>query len=197
MLTTSTGPRPALWRSAGALALAGVLLAITAPAAAAQEPPAPAAAGDPALVETWQRYRANVLAFVDAMPEPLLHFRPTAGVRNFAEQIEHVVLDNVAITATAVRGERRPPELGDKGVYLHERAALRAYVEATFDYVLETLAGLDEDALAERVSLFGEAEVTRRQALDVALEHGVWTLGQLVPYLRLNGITPPAYRLLP
>jgi hypothetical protein len=23
----------------------------------------------------------------------------------------------------------------------------------------------------------------------------VWTLGQLVPYLRLNGVTPPEYRM--
>ncbi|HUH12289.1 MAG TPA: DinB family protein, partial [Longimicrobiales bacterium] len=148
-------------------------------------------------VQTWERYRGNVLAFVDAVPPALLHFRPTAGVRNYAEQIEHVVLDNVVIAATAVRGQARPPTLGDKTVYLHDRAALAAYVDATFDYVLETLRGLDAAALEERVSLFGETEVTRREALAVALEHGAWTLGQLVPYLRLNGIDPPAYRLLP
>ena len=163
---------------------------------AAQEPPLPPTGGA-ALVETWERYRANVLAFVDAVPPPLLHYRPTEGVRNYAEQIEHVALDNIVIVATAVRGEARPPTLGDKTIYLHDRAALRDWVDRTFDYVIETLGALDTAALEERVSLFGEAEVTRRGALDVALEHGAWTLGQLVPYLRLNGIAPPAYRLLP
>lgn len=184
-----------------AVPLACLALAALSVPAAAQEPaarePAPLPTGGAALVETWERYRANVLAFVDAVPPPLLHYRPTAEVRNYAEQIEHVALDNVVIVATAVRGEARPPTLGEKGIYLHDRAALRDWVDRTFDYVIDTLGELDAAALEERVSLFGEVEVTRRGALDVALEHGVWTLGQLVPYLRLNGLTPPQYRLLP
>ena len=28
-----------------------------------------------------------------------------------------------------------------------------------------------------------------------AMPDSVWTLGQLVPYLRLNGVTPPEYRM--
>jgi hypothetical protein len=29
--------------------------------------------------------------------------------------------------------------------------------------------------------------------VDGTLEHGTWTLGQVVPYLRMNGVTPPSY----
>ena len=30
---------------------------------------------------------------------------------------------------------------------------------------------------------------------SLSFEHSVWTLGQLVPYLRLNGVTPPEYKM--
>jgi len=30
--------------------------------------------------------------------------------------------------------------------------------------------------------------------LTLSYEHAVWTLGQTIPYLRLNGVTPPAYK---
>jgi hypothetical protein len=33
----------------------------------------------------------------------------------------------------------------------------------------------------------------RWQWLEVAREHAIWTLGATVPYLRLHGVTPPAY----
>jgi hypothetical protein len=29
--------------------------------------------------------------------------------------------------------------------------------------------------------------------VSTALEHTTWTLGQTVPYLRANGVTPPQY----
>jgi hypothetical protein len=36
-------------------------------------------------------------------------------------------------------------------------------------------------------------KVTRGRALMELLDHFPWTLGQTVPYLRLNGVTPPEY----
>ena len=31
------------------------------------------------------------------------------------------------------------------------------------------------------------------EVLELSKEHAVWTFGQLIPYLRLNKVTPPAY----
>src|SRR5687768_14396514 len=48
-------------------------------------------------VADFERMRASVLAMVDSMPAAGLRSAPTPGVRNFAEQIEHVVVGNVHV----------------------------------------------------------------------------------------------------
>jgi hypothetical protein len=39
----------------------------------------------------------------------------------------------------------------------------------------------------------GESDGVTQRALMELLDHFPWTLGQTVPYLRLNGVTPPEY----
>jgi hypothetical protein len=46
--------------------------------------------------------------------------------------------------------------------------------------------------MEENIVQFGN-KVTRARALMELLDHFPWTLGQTVPYLRLNGVTPPEY----
>lgn len=179
------------WVAAAWLALGGALLA--GGPVRAQAPASDAAR----LLEEWRRYEVNVLSYLDAMPDSLLQSRPTPEVRTFAEQVEHIALDNLVIVATSVRGLDGPPTLADKAVYLTDKAELRRFVQATFAYAREAIAALPPGALDEPTMLFGEVQLTRRHALAVALEHGVWTLGQTVPYLRLAGVVPPEYRLVP
>lgn len=96
---------------------------------AAQQSPASS------LVTDWQRNQRNVLAYIEAMPDSSLTFRPTPGVRTFAEQFDHIVSTNLDV-ATAVRGLAARPTLGDPEQYLHSKSALRAYAEATYAYML-------------------------------------------------------------
>ena len=51
------------------------------------------------LVEDWERQRSNVLAYIDAMPDSAMAFHPTAGVRDFAQQIVHAVSTNLEVAA--------------------------------------------------------------------------------------------------
>jgi hypothetical protein len=147
------------------------------------------------LIADWERSRDAVLAMVDAMPEAALGFRPTPDVRTFAEQIEHIVQDNVRITATGVLDGAGVPALEGQGAHLSSKAALRRFVEQGYAYTLDALAAQSEADLARTGLVFGRYEVPRWRALQGALEHATWTLGQLVPYLRLNGITPPGYQI--
>jgi hypothetical protein len=43
----------------------------------------------PDLLTDWQRNRSTVLAYIDAMPDSATGFKPTPGVRTFAEQFDH------------------------------------------------------------------------------------------------------------
>jgi len=169
----------------------GFLFALTASATGA------AAAQDlkQSLMADFERQRANVLGMVQAMPEAGLRTAPTAGVRDFAQQIEHLVGGNVNILATGI--DRPAPGLGDPEVYLNSKAELAAYVNRGFDAVQAILGEWTAQDLRGETSLFGQATVERWKLAQVTYEHAVWTLGATVPYLRLQGATPPDYDLIP
>lgn len=147
----------------------------------------------PTLLRDWERNRANVLAYIEAMPDSALGFRPTPGVRNFAEQFDHIVTTNLEVAAIALNGLKAPPALADSAHYLHDKAALTAYAAATYDYLLTALRAATPADLERSAPLYSQPPEPARRWLELSLEHSVWTLGQVVPYLRLNHATPPAY----
>lgn len=144
------------------------------------------------MLVDWERHRGVVAAYAAAMPEEDLDFRPTPEVRTFAEQIEHIVRDNVRIAAMAF-GRSDVPDSGDRQDYLSSSDALVAHVHQAYDWVIGMLREASAEELQASVVLFDRIRVPAWRALEGAREHATWTLGQTVPYLRLNGIEPPAY----
>jgi uncharacterized damage-inducible protein DinB len=149
----------------------------------------------PDLLADWQRNRSTVLAYIDAMPDSAAGFRPTPGVRSFAEQFDHIVTTNVEVAAVALKGLKAAPALGDSAKYLHDKAALRQYAASTYDYLLDAFQKATPAQLARRVAMFGQPPQPAIRLVALAFEHSVWTLGQVVPYLRLNGVKPPEYSM--
>ena len=145
-----------------------------------------------ALITIVENHKGAVLRYIDAAPDSMLGFRPTKGVRTFAQQIEHAAGSDALIAHLAITGSMNVPPLGDTAVYLHNKAALRTYAAAAMDHTIAMLRGVSDASLDENIVQFGN-KVTRGRALMELLDHFPWTLGQTVPYLRLNGVTPPEY----
>lgn len=150
----------------------------------------------PKLQDDFSRLRANVLGMVDAMPAAGLRSAPTDGVRDFAQQVEHVAIGAVNIIASGVDADRIPLGM-DPEIYLNDKEALMAFVNLAFDRVDRMLAEMSQEDLMAPGSLFGQLERPRWMIVEAAYEHGVWTLGATVPYLRLAGSAPPGYNLVP
>jgi uncharacterized damage-inducible protein DinB len=145
-----------------------------------------------ALIAVVENHKGAVLRYIDAAPDSMLGFRPTKGVRTYAEQIEHAAGSDAIIAHLAITGSMKVPAMGDSAVYLHNKAALRTYAAAAMDHTIQMLRGVSDAAMEEGIEQFGK-KVTRGRALMELLDHFPWTLGQTVPYLRLNGVTPPEY----
>jgi len=145
-----------------------------------------------ALIAVVENHKGAVLRYIDAAPDSMLGFRPTKGVRTFAEQIEHAAGSDALIAHLAITGSAKVPAMGDSAVYLHNKAALKKYAAAAMDHTIQMLKGVTDASMAENIVQFGN-KVTRGRALMELLDHFPWTLGQTVPYLRLNGVTPPEY----
>ena len=149
----------------------------------------------PDLLADLQRNRSTVLAYIDAMPDSATGFRPTQGVRTLAQQFDHIVTTNLEVAAIALKGLKAPPALGDSVKYLHDKAALRSYAESTYDYLLDAFKKATAAQLARPVVMYGQPPQPAIRLVALTFEHSVWTLGQVVPYLRLNGAKPPEYSM--
>lgn len=171
-----------------------LLAALIAPAALAAQAGGPDAEAVKAyLVDGFERAKATDVAFAETIPDSALRWAPTPGVRDFAQQVVHAA-DN-SFVAPAVFGEDSPGFFADTAAVLNDGAALAAAVAAAYDWTLASLRKTPAEALRESVPFFGGREMPRWRILGFALEHAMWTRGQLVPYFRIHGIVPPDVRL--
>jgi len=136
----------------------------------------------------------------EAMPEDKFGFAPTngefKGVRTFAEQIKHVAAVNYELGA-ALLEQKSPVDIGDESgpASISSKADILKFLKESFEYVHKAIATINEKNLVETVkSPFGESAVTRLSLATTVAWHGFDHYGQMVEYLRMNGIVPPASR---
>lgn len=136
----------------------------------------------------------------EAMPEDKFDFAPTNGefknVRTFAQQIKHVAAVNYELGG-AILQEKPPSEInGEAGpASVTTKADVLKYLKDSFAYVHKAIATINEKNVVETVrSPFGEGKVSRLGLATTVAWHGYDHYGQMVVYLRMNGIIPPASR---
>jgi hypothetical protein len=117
-------------------------------------------------------------------------------VRTFAEQIKHVAAVNYEVAAALL--EQKPPvDLnGEAGpAAITSKADIIKFLKDSFAYVHKAIATINETNLTDTVrSPFGEGKVTRLGTASALSWHAYDHYGQMVVYLRMNGIVPPASR---
>lgn len=163
--------------------------------AAACQPQAPAAPAMPPqeyLTGGFERQKATLLQYVDAMPDSAWQFAPTPGVRTYAQQLEHIAQSTAGIIRQLASAPPAAPALPADSVYLNSRDAMREFVAGSFDDAIAVVRSLTQDDLTRDHELFGMTRTGWQWVIGVQ-EHTGWTLGATVPYLRLNGVTPPSY----
>jgi uncharacterized damage-inducible protein DinB len=136
----------------------------------------------------------------DAMPEDKFGFAPSngefKGVRTFAEQVKHVAAVNY-IFGAAMLSEKAPVDVGDESgpAAMKGKAEIISYLKDSFAYVHKAIESINEKNLVQPVkSPFGEGSVTRLGLATSVSAHCFDHYGQMVVYLRMNGIVPPASR---
>ena len=176
-------------RLGGALLIAATLLAAGVERAAAQDLRA-------RYIADFERMRTQVLAMVDSMPASGLRSKPTPEVRDFAQQIEHVVTGNIGLIQSGIDANEADLGIAPE-VYLNDKEQLARFVNLGFDRVNAMLTGLTAGDLLQQGRLFGRMPMEKWKIIQAAYEHGIWTLGSTVPYVRLAGGVPHSYAIVP
>jgi hypothetical protein len=179
------------------LAVCTMVLASGAPAQAKKEMPRTVTE---VLNNTVKNLEHDLVPAAEAMPEDKFSFTPSngefKGVRTFAEQIKHIAAVNYELGA-AILSEKPPVDIGDESgpASVTSKADILKYLNDSFLYVHKAIDTINEKNLTGTVkSPFGEYKVTRLGLATTVAWHGFDHYGQVVEYLRMNGIVPPASR---
>src|SRR5579859_7861532 len=144
---------------------------------------------------TLQFAEGNFLGLAEAMPEDKYSYIPTVGkfddARSFGEQVKHVACAQFAFF-NEFEG-KKPPEDCEKGGHdpAKTKPELIKYLRDSFDYSNRVLATLTAKNALERVQGRYAAPNTKLGISVVAVWHITDHYGQMVEYLRMNGLVPP------
>ncbi|HEX6805994.1 MAG TPA: DinB family protein [Terriglobales bacterium] len=165
-------------------------------------PPPPAKSAGDALNADLNIVEHEFTSAAEAMPDDKYSFAPTSGefkgVRTFAEQVKHVASANYYF-GSGVLGEKPPAEAGGENGpdNLKSKAEIVKFLNDSFAYLRKALASVNASNQLDQIdSPFG-MKVARLSLASFALAHPMDHYGQMVEYLRMNGIVPPASRPQP
>ncbi len=142
----------------------------------------------------------TVTGAADAMPEAKYDFAPTQGefkgVRTFGLEVKHMAVANYALGA-GILGEKPPIDLGGPNgpASIKSKAEIMKFLGDSFVYAHKAINSITEANVLEPIKApFGNA-MTTRLGIGVSLvSHPFDHYGQMVEYLRMNNIIPPASR---
>ena len=143
----------------------------------------------------------QIIDVAEAMPEEKFNFSPEAlnipgsdykGVRSFAVQLKHVAASNWFIWSP-LTGDKLPEGLkdGNGPEALKTKAEIIKFLKESFALGHKGAATLTPENILQPV---GRNNSTRLNLATFGVAHAFNHYGQLIEYLRMNGIVPPASR---
>ncbi len=150
-----------------------------------------------ATVSQWfTMIEQSFVSLADAMPAEKYGFKPTngafMGARTFGEQVKHVACGNFAFF-NEIEKKEPPPGCATGGPSpAKTKAEVMTYLRESFEYAQGVLRTMTQaNALDPASGPYGGTS-TRLGLTTLAVWHASDHYGQLVVYLRMNGIAPPA-----
>jgi len=176
--------------------LAGFLTLTAAPRIFAQsnmEPAAASTTSTPSQVvdQLLSMVEHEMVPLAEAMPADKYNFAPTngnfQGVRTFAEQVRHIIHANYAFFGHAASMQFKMPAADQ----LKTKAQMVQALKDSFVFAHQAVATLDQNNALENIKPL-DGVPSRAGIMVFAVVHMNDHFGQLVEYLRMNGIVPPS-----
>jgi uncharacterized damage-inducible protein DinB len=137
----------------------------------------------------WARSMNLLVRTAEAMPEDKWNFKTTDPQRTFGQHVMHIVqIDSKLLAAL---GAKTPaPQINMSAT---TKADVMAALRQSLEYGQAVLKEFDDAGLLERVNgVFLGPSASRVRLINFSMAHSQDVYGQLVVYLRLNGVVPPA-----
>jgi uncharacterized damage-inducible protein DinB len=144
----------------------------------------------------------QIVSAAEAMPAVKYGFAPTdgefKGVRTFGQQLKHLAATNHILAAAAL-GEEPPAGAGDElgPESVRTKSEILDYLNQSFAHLARAINAIGDTSAPVKsspISPLKASEATRLALTVESLIHAFDHYGQMVEYLRMNGIVPPASR---
>lgn len=161
--------------------LAGALIALSLPLSAEENPISNHTRG------LYAGVGKIVVTTAEQMPEDKYGFKPVETVRSFGQIIGHIT-DSQYFFCASVLGEKSPQPQAEKT--LSSKKELVAALKDAVAYCSRAYEGMTDKSGIENVKVMG-SESPKLGALHVNAVHTIEHYGNLVTYMRINGLVPP------
>lgn len=187
--------------------LLGATLAAFAQSNSTPKHPSPSATLDAlkekrALQGLFAVVQRNVVSAAEAMPADKYGFRPSEGefkdARIFGQQLKHLAATNYILAAAAL-GQDPPTDAGDEQgpENIRTKDDILNYVKGSFTALQKAIDAIEDTSRPVKsspISPLQGSSPTRVALVAESLMHAQDHYGQMVEYLRMNGVVPPASR---
>ena len=173
-------------------------LAIVASAVAQQAPKAPANVGE-VIDHQFSNFEREFVPAAVAMPADKYDFAPTQGefkgVRTFAQQVKHVAAVQYMLAA-ALLGEKPPIDVKSENGPddIKTKDQIVKFAKDSCVYLHKGIATLNDKNALEMMDTPLGGKASRLTLANMPIGHGFDHYGQMVVYLRMNSVIPPASR---
>jgi uncharacterized damage-inducible protein DinB len=161
-------------------ALLFMLLMTSAPLQAADDIVGP-------LRTQWGDTRNLLVNLADIIPEAKYDYRPVPAIRSFRENLTHLVFENFNFMSV-VAGDPAPDRA--KIEAMKSREEIMKALRESYAYGERTLANLTDEKAVEKISFRGQS-IVRWYPVLYNIQDSMDHYGNLVIYVRLNGLVPP------
>jgi uncharacterized damage-inducible protein DinB len=136
----------------------------------------------------FEQIKGNVLKSADKMPEDKFSFKPADGVRTYGQLLAHIADAQFLLCGIAKDGKQQMKGIEKSA---HSKAEIVKGLNDGFGYCESVYSTLTDAESASTVSWFGQQR-TKLTVLDFNIAHAFEHYGNLVTYMRINGIVPPS-----
>jgi len=138
----------------------------------------------------WQNAKEYTLEFARAMPPEKYDYAPVPEEMTFGRQLVHICGNMIWLSSAFLDA---PPFGKDVDQPSEKKEDVIELLEESFDYASQAIDHFPDSKLEDIVEFFA-GPMTKRHVFLLMTDHVTHHRGQLVVYLRLNGIKPPSYR---
>jgi len=137
------------------------------------------------LIIKWENNKKYTLEMIELMPEEAMDEIPAEGMKSYRWQVEH-------FSRSFQNQSSKIPDFPIAGIDVSTKASMIISMTQVFDSILDYLQKIDGSKLSETMEMwYGNS--TRLRVFNLMDNHLAHHRGQMIVYLRLQGIAPAKY----